>query len=71
MSIWSQVLGLENIGAEEDFFELGGHSLLGMRVFSRVREAFKVDLPLRLLFEAPTVRMMARCIDDVCQLSAE
>jgi len=53
--IWSNVLGLERIGIHDGFFELGGHSLLAIQVISRIREAFQVKLPLRALFEEPTV----------------
>ena len=53
--IWSTLLGVEDIGVEDNFFELGGHSLLATQLVSRVREHFGVDLPLRRVFESPTV----------------
>jgi amino acid adenylation domain-containing protein len=63
-AIWTQVLGTERIGVFDSFFELGGHSLLAVRVASRVRETFNVDLPLRQLFDGPTIADLGVLIDQ-------
>ena len=65
--IWAEVLGLERVGAADRFFDLGGHSLLATRVLSRMREAFKVELPLRDLFEAPALSDLAARIEMALQ----
>ncbi|MEM7350597.1 MAG: non-ribosomal peptide synthase/polyketide synthase, partial [Acidobacteriota bacterium] len=60
--IYSDLLGVERVGATSNFFALGGHSLLATRLMSRVRRVFKVDLPLKALFEYPTVATLARAV---------
>jgi amino acid adenylation domain-containing protein len=64
VDIWAELLRVESLGVTEGFFDLGGHSLLAMRVIARVRDVFGVDLSLRTLFEAPTVRELARAVDE-------
>jgi amino acid adenylation domain-containing protein len=61
--LWSEVLGLEQVGRYDNFFELGGHSLLAARLIARIRDSFRVDLSLRRLFERPTLTAVADFID--------
>jgi amino acid adenylation domain-containing protein len=62
--IWSEVLAVQELSVTASFFELGGHSLLATQVISRVRETFNVELPVRILFGAPTVRGLAAAIAE-------
>ncbi len=70
-AIWSDVLGRGRVGVVDDFFELGGHSLLATAVIARVREAFRVELPLRVMFESPTVAGLTEAVARALHANAE
>ncbi|MEV1017262.1 type I polyketide synthase [Micromonospora sp. NPDC049801] len=65
--IWVDLLGVDEVGPDDDFFELGGHSLLGTRVVARLRDAFGVDLPPAAIFESPTPAALARTVADLAR----
>ena len=62
--IWTEILGIEQIGINHNFFEIGGHSLIATRVISQIRQVLGVELPLRSLFENPTIARLAKQIEQ-------
>lgn len=63
-ALWRDLLGVARVGAEDSFFDLGGHSLVAVRLFAAVKRAFGADFPISVLFEAPTLRALARLIAE-------
>jgi acyl-coenzyme A synthetase/AMP-(fatty) acid ligase/acyl carrier protein len=62
--IWSEVLSLERVGTEENFFDLGGHSLLAAQIIHRINQTFEIDLPMRVIFDQPTIAGLALSIEE-------
>ncbi|HEY0375499.1 MAG TPA: amino acid adenylation domain-containing protein, partial [Pyrinomonadaceae bacterium] len=62
-NLYSEVLHVERVSVEDNFFDLGGHSLLATQLISRVRQVFRLEVPLRLLFERPTVAALAEGVE--------
>ena len=63
-AVWQELLGLERVGVHDDFFALGGHSLLATQIIGRLRDQFELELPLAVIFEAPTIAKMAVLVED-------
>ncbi len=63
--IWGDILGRESVSVEDNFFELGGHSLLATRIASRMREDLRLRVPVRMIFEHPTVRQLSAAISSL------
>jgi len=63
--IWAAVLQVDQVGVRDNFFELGGHSLLAMQVVVRIRSQLSIDLPMRTLFEFPTIEQMSVRVDEL------
>ncbi|HEX6912007.1 MAG TPA: amino acid adenylation domain-containing protein, partial [Longimicrobium sp.] len=68
--LWGELLGVQSPGREDDFFHLGGHSLIATQLVSRARQAFGVELPLRVVFESPTLAAMAEQVDGALRAAA-
>ncbi len=62
--VWREVLGVKQLGIQDNFFELGGHSLMVIQVIARIRKVFEVEIPVRSLFEEPTIERSARAVED-------
>ncbi len=70
-AVWSTLLKRERIGAHDSFFDLGGHSLLGTRLIAHIREAFGVEIPLRMLFEKPVLSDLAAFLEAVSMVRSD
>ncbi|MGA9773582.1 MAG: beta-ketoacyl synthase N-terminal-like domain-containing protein [Blastocatellia bacterium] len=64
VSIWQELLGLKPVGIHDDFFQLGGDSLMGIRLTGQLRRVFNIDLPVRILVEAPTIAELASVVEE-------
>ena len=69
--IWREILGLARVGIYDNFFELGGHSLLATQVISRIRKTLKVDLPLRAIFDSPTIADLATTVESMSRMDSD
>ncbi|MHC5210620.1 MAG: type I polyketide synthase [Planctomycetota bacterium] len=68
---WQELLGVRSVGLRDSFFDLGGHSLIAVRLFARIKKAYKVEFPISLLFEAPTIERCAAAIRRAVEARGE
>jgi acyl transferase domain-containing protein/thioesterase domain-containing protein/acyl carrier protein len=64
VGFWQELLGVEQVGVEDSFFDLGGHSLIAVRLFAKVKKAYRIEFPISALFEAPTISRCAGLIAE-------
>ena len=62
--VWQELLGVDRVGVHDDFFALGGHSLLATQIIARLKDMFELELPLKVIFEAPTIAKMAVLVEE-------
>ncbi|MEP5152392.1 thioesterase domain-containing protein, partial [Planktotalea sp.] len=62
-SMWQDLLGVSDVGIDDSFFDLGGHSLIAVRLFAQIKKAYRIDFPISVLFEAPTIRKISDLIE--------
>ena len=65
VQVWKDILKVENIGVHDSFFELGGHSLLATQIIARLSDAFNREIPLKNLFDAPTIAGLAETLENI------
>ncbi|MCR8549104.1 SDR family NAD(P)-dependent oxidoreductase [Salipiger sp. P9] len=71
VGFWEDLLGVQNVGVEDSFFDLGGHSLIAVRLFAMVKKAWRIEFPISVLFEAPTIRKCAALIAEQTGIATE
>lgn len=64
VSFWEELLGVNQVGVQDSFFDLGGHSLIAVRLFAMIKKAYRVEFPISVLFEAPTIALCAEMIRE-------
>ncbi len=67
VKFWKEIIGIRNLGVRQDFFDIGGHSLTAVRLFAKIKQAYDIQWPLSVLFEAPTIESCAKLIREETQ----